>query len=886
MFAMKSSVLYEFSLGCLSTILWLFKYSSVLYFCSYNMVVLYAQEQCISMYDLNGQGHLVNFTSLSWKNMTLDARFFCIKYGISSQECDRLLAAHRHRCITEVCHKRFTGCTSEVRADDAFLQLTSKSPNDVESEAYHFCEQNLLVKEDCDRIIAHHRQSCTPVLLPPEKENTHLQCKTELLLLHNNNTTQVVPFSTQSFENMDMDADTFCLNYNVPVHQCEILVARHREKCINELIREAIPNYIASICSQKSQCDPDTAVQSIDQIIEVGNEKRRNQRRDSSSYNHILSVNSFDIFDTILARDVEHPQDIFSLIEDQYPFPHFRELRMLAESRADGSFDGIYRQIQSLVNLTEAETEALKQYEFATELNHTYLIRETYEQVQDGDILVSDMYLPYDHIHKLLTHAGFQKKINLYISYGGKFRGWMWSVLQNMYDIRLHVGDNFASDVIKAYEFGILSHWATIHSFTPEEVVVKNAGSKSLALLLRRFRHENPYKFGTASYKLYQAQARYNLPILLLLVVELKLIMQREGLNRLLLTTRDGCLLEKLVAFLMPEYINITTIRFHSSRYVYNHPSTEYKTYVKEVYVPGKSLIFDLYGSFDSGRALFMDVFGELPRVHLFSGRAYNDIKYNASHRYPGLSTSTIDRISIEKLNVDVVGQLVAVFYDDNMEQRRFLRVPINWYSKRDAQTIHKTIDSFCASSRRDEVVRVLQEIEHTHVSNALLDVVAYLLPPAPNYIPRGEAHDMWIHETKPLQDVSYCRFLLHHHNSTAALLASELEYLSHEDGPPLRVLLVDNEDRTTLEEWNTLIDKHKAGEDILLNGTYQNLRCRLSLYHYLNPVNVVVSPYVSKSSRMTMAEVVMSVEVEVSSNAEIVVHNKPRDVEAHTTGS
>ena len=462
----------------------------------------------------------------------------------------------------------------------------------------------------------------------------------------------------------------------------------------------------------------------------------------------------------------------------------------------------------------------------------------------------------------------------------------MWNKLQHMYDIRLHMGDNFASDVIKAYEFGIVSHWATIHAFTPEETVIKNAGSKSLALLLRKFRHENPYKFGTTSYKLYQAQVRYNIPILLLLVVELKLIMQREGLNRLLLTTRDGCLLDKIVTFLIPEYINITTIRFHSSRYVYNHPSDEYKAYLKEVYIPGKSLIFDLYGSFESGRPVFMEVFGALPRVHLFSGRDHNDIKYNASHVYPGLTTSTVDRISIEQLNVDIVGQLVSVYYDHNLKQRRFLRVPINWYAKQDAITIHKTIDSFCVFTRHAEVIRVLQEIEDTHASHAILDLVAYLLPPSPNYIPRGEPHDMWIHETKQLHDVSYCGFLLHRQNSTATLLASELEILYQEDSPPLRVLLVNSDDLTTLKEWNSLTKKQQDGENILLNGTDQNLRCRLSLYHYLNPVRVIVSPYVSKTRRVAVVEDKNAMEVEVSSYADMMVSHETHNGDVATTGS
>ena len=382
--------------------------------CSY----IYAQERCISMYDLNKQGHLVNFTTASWKNMTVDASLFCIKYGIGSKECDILLATHRHMCITNIYHKGFTGCASEVRVDGTYSGFITKSPDSIESEAHTFCDQNLLFEEECDRIIAHHRQSCIPMLLPPT--NTNSQCKTDLMLFHANNVTQVASFSTQSFGNINTDADTFCFNHHISVQQCELLIMGHREKCIAELILDEIPNYIDGICSSStSSCDKDTPIHTIQQIIEVGTEKRRNTTK-SSSYNHntFHSVNSFDIFDTIIARDVEYPQDIFTIIENQYPLPHFRQFRMDAESLADGTYDGIYRQLQRLLNMSDTETKALKQYEFATELNHTYLIRETYERVKDGDILVTDMYLPYDHIHQLLSNAGFQKKINLYVSYG------------------------------------------------------------------------------------------------------------------------------------------------------------------------------------------------------------------------------------------------------------------------------------------------------------------------------------------------------------------------------------------------------------------------------------------------------------------------------------
>ena len=42
------------------------------------------------------------------------------------------------------------------------------------------------------------------------------------------------------------------------------------------------------------------------------------------------NVHSFDIFDTLLTRTVKNPTDIFDIIELNYPYPKFKELRLLA----------------------------------------------------------------------------------------------------------------------------------------------------------------------------------------------------------------------------------------------------------------------------------------------------------------------------------------------------------------------------------------------------------------------------------------------------------------------------------------------------------------------------------------------------------------------------
>eukprot|EP01035_Chromulina_nebulosa_P038963 gene38963-52626_t len=132
------------------------------------------------------------------------------------------------------------------------------------------------------------------------------------------------------------------------------------------------------------------------------------------------TVKSFDIFDTILARDVIQPNDIFSIVEVEYPYPNFRQFRQQAGDQANGTFDDIYKIFQDLTGENARVIEQLKRFEVECELNHTYIIEQNYRLVHDGDILITDMYLPYEMIAKLLKHAGYEKATNIYASDQGQ----------------------------------------------------------------------------------------------------------------------------------------------------------------------------------------------------------------------------------------------------------------------------------------------------------------------------------------------------------------------------------------------------------------------------------------------------------------------------------
>ena len=134
------------------------------------------------------------------------------------------------------------------------------------------------------------------------------------------------------------------------------------------LLGDEIPYATARYC-EVAGCDAVVLTQRLLQTFQAHLDSKRGGGMEPSQTHAKFPVNSFDIFDTLIARNVESPHDIFSLIEERYPFPRFRDLRVYAEiyMSSDGTFDGIYRQFQKLTNMSEADIGQLKEFELATE---------------------------------------------------------------------------------------------------------------------------------------------------------------------------------------------------------------------------------------------------------------------------------------------------------------------------------------------------------------------------------------------------------------------------------------------------------------------------------------------------------------------------------------
>lgn len=183
---------------------------------------------------------------------------------------------------------------------------------------------------------------------------------------------------------------------------------------------------------------------------------------------------SFDIFDTLLKRDVFKPSDVFYLVQLEYEKKSgikldFKKLRIEAEKRArekteypEVTLDEIYEE------LNIQDKEELKSLEVDIEcrvLHCNFEMKAIYDRCKDAgkDIyIISDMYLPTDFLATILQREGYDGYKALYVS--AEYRktkrsGELYKILLESQGIRsqdlIHIGDSRYADYFGARKCGI-----------------------------------------------------------------------------------------------------------------------------------------------------------------------------------------------------------------------------------------------------------------------------------------------------------------------------------------------------------------------------------------------------------------------------------------------
>ena len=189
------------------------------------------------------------------------------------------------------------------------------------------------------------------------------------------------------------------------------------------------------------------------------------------------SIVSFDVFDTLLKRDVAAPEDVFTLMErelraEKPESEGFAELRKEAEKRArqvcadrEVTLPDIYAQMpfDDAVRQELMDIECRMELELSTPNLPVQKVYSACLEQGKKILFLSDMYLSAETVRKLLEKNGYPEG-TLYVSSESGFTkrsGSLFSYVREQESIDksqwLHIGDNILSDQMVPRRMGIRS---------------------------------------------------------------------------------------------------------------------------------------------------------------------------------------------------------------------------------------------------------------------------------------------------------------------------------------------------------------------------------------------------------------------------------------------
>lgn len=196
-------------------------------------------------------------------------------------------------------------------------------------------------------------------------------------------------------------------------------------------------------------------------------------------------MESLDIFDTAIFRDVYEPKDIFTLLEQKIG-NNFRSKRIEAEAKASKQYPFYnIKQIYSFL------PEFNIQDEIDMEMNHVYAnpkILELYKQNPKNYVFISDMYLSSKVLEQMLIKVGYENP-RVFVSCDEKCNkgsGVLFEkVIRRIGTIDKHYGDNYKSDILGCIKHKIKPvFYPALHKRPLNLPMVKNPLLKKYAAAL------------------------------------------------------------------------------------------------------------------------------------------------------------------------------------------------------------------------------------------------------------------------------------------------------------------------------------------------------------------------------------------------------------------
>ncbi|EAL9091145.1 glycosyltransferase, partial [Campylobacter jejuni] len=312
---------------------------------------------------------------------------------------------------------------------------------------------------------------------------------------------------------------------------------------------------------------------------------------------------SFDIFDTLISRNIAKPSAVFLIMKQKMrnmDFPlnlvkNFDRIRVEVEQYyyrnvcknkyEDTNFDEIYNLLQQNFSLSFQQKEELMKLEINTEKETLYPIKKNIELVEEliknekRVVLISDMYFSSSIIRTFLNKfSPIFNNIPIYMS--SEFRlkknsGNLFKAILNLEKVDpkkwIHCGDNWVGDYLKPSNLEISTNFY-INQLLPYEEFALNRNSLDMDLqkiigISKKIRLENTLT------NLQEIGVSFGAPMLLPYVQWILNIALKNSIRCLYFIARDGYVLQKMTDMLIQaKKINIKTKYLYGSRESWREP--------------------------------------------------------------------------------------------------------------------------------------------------------------------------------------------------------------------------------------------------------------------------------------------------------------------------
>ena len=331
--------------------------------------------------------------------------------------------------------------------------------------------------------------------------------------------TFIEPFSSKNFNSIDEQKTKYenCCKFileKYTILASSLLEGKFLSNYIEEAIIKRKNNSIDRYPSIREICkDYDNKLLLSFQTLGSKNELNKknlivdNKRSDLEKFESFvkdksINVISFDIFDTLITRNISRPLDVYKILEQAcYKYTlgkitNFCQLRCIAEVESrkllnsnETSINLIYKFIRNNFNIDNEVLVKLKKLEINIE--HKISTPQKYgkqlfsiaQLTNKRIIYTSDMYLPKDIILSLLKQSGYPIDYNLFLSVeedASKKEGKLFDIILKKLKISpnelLHIGDNPNNDYKIPNGKGI----KTFRILSPSQIMKKNPSWKQL----------------------------------------------------------------------------------------------------------------------------------------------------------------------------------------------------------------------------------------------------------------------------------------------------------------------------------------------------------------------------------------------------------------------